>query len=87
MAKKNGARLAAAVEYSAGRNRIVSDYKPTLERRGGAYFQPAHVGQMEFYLRCLDKHERALGEESPIRLILCVAADAENEKIDLIIAV
>jgi predicted nuclease of restriction endonuclease-like (RecB) superfamily len=41
-------------------------------------FQPAHVGQMEFYLRWLDKHERADGEESPIGLILCASADAEQ---------
>jgi predicted nuclease of restriction endonuclease-like (RecB) superfamily len=41
-------------------------------------FQPAHVGQMELYLRWLDKHERAPGEEAPIGLILCVAADAEQ---------
>jgi predicted nuclease of restriction endonuclease-like (RecB) superfamily len=41
-------------------------------------FQPAHVGQMEFYLRWLDKHERVRGEESPIGLILCAAADAEQ---------
>jgi len=41
-------------------------------------FQPAHVGQMEFYLRWLDRHERAPGEEAPIGLILCAAADAEQ---------
>ena len=41
-------------------------------------FQPGHVGQMELYLRWLDKHERAPGEESPIGLILCAAADAEQ---------
>jgi len=41
-------------------------------------FQPAHIGQMEFYLRWLDKHERAPGEESPIGLILCASADAEQ---------
>jgi predicted nuclease of restriction endonuclease-like (RecB) superfamily len=41
-------------------------------------FQPAHIGQMEFYLRWLDKHERAQGEESPIGLILCASADAEQ---------
>ena len=41
-------------------------------------FQPAHVGQMELYLRWLDKHERAPGEEAPIGLILCAAADAEQ---------
>jgi predicted nuclease of restriction endonuclease-like (RecB) superfamily len=41
-------------------------------------FQPAHVGQMEFYLRWLDKHERAPSEESPIGLILCASTDAEQ---------
>jgi hypothetical protein len=41
-------------------------------------FQAAHTGQMELYLRWLDKHERVLGEESPIGLILCAGADAEQ---------
>jgi predicted nuclease of restriction endonuclease-like (RecB) superfamily len=41
-------------------------------------FQPAHVGQMELYLRWLDKHERAPGEDAPIGLILCADADAEQ---------
>jgi predicted nuclease of restriction endonuclease-like (RecB) superfamily len=41
-------------------------------------FQPAHVGQMELYLRWLDKHERARGEEAPIGLILCASADVEQ---------
>ena len=41
-------------------------------------FQPNHKGQMELYLRWLDKHERAVGEEPPIGLILCASADAEQ---------
>lgn len=41
-------------------------------------FQPAHVGQMELYLRWLDRYERAPGEEAPIGLILCASADAEQ---------
>lgn len=41
-------------------------------------FQPSHKGQMELYLRWLDKHERAAGEEAPIGLILCASADAEQ---------
>ena len=41
-------------------------------------FQPSHKGQMELYLRWLDKHERAVGEEPPIGLILCASADAEQ---------
>jgi predicted nuclease of restriction endonuclease-like (RecB) superfamily len=41
-------------------------------------FQPAHVGQMELYLRWLDKYERVPGEEAPIGLILCASADVEQ---------
>lgn len=41
-------------------------------------FQPSHKGQMELYLRWLDKHERAPGEAPPIGLILCASADAEQ---------
>ena len=41
-------------------------------------FHPAHVGQMELYLRWLDKYEHASGEESPIGLILCASADTEQ---------
>jgi predicted nuclease of restriction endonuclease-like (RecB) superfamily len=41
-------------------------------------FQPSHKGQMELYLRWLDKHERTVGEEPPIGLILCASADAEQ---------
>ena len=47
-------------------------------------FAPAHKGQMELYLRWLDKYDRAPGEESPIGLILCAGADAEQvELMDL----
>lgn len=47
-------------------------------------FQAAHKGQMELYLRWLDKHDRAAGEEPPIGLILCAAKDAEQvELLDL----
>ena len=47
-------------------------------------FQPSHKGQMELYLRWLDKYDRTPGEESPIGLILCAGADAEQvELMDL----
>jgi predicted nuclease of restriction endonuclease-like (RecB) superfamily len=47
-------------------------------------FQPAHKGQMELYLRWLDKYDRSPGEESPIGLILCASADTEQvELMDL----
>lgn len=44
-------------------------------------FAPAHKGQMELYLRWLDKHERTEGEEAPIGLILCANADQEQIKL------
>ncbi len=47
-------------------------------------FAPAHKGQMEFYLRWLDRYDRATDEESPIGLILCAGANAEQvELMDL----
>jgi predicted nuclease of restriction endonuclease-like (RecB) superfamily len=48
------------------------------------HFQPSFKGQMEFYLRYLDKHERQEGEETPIGLILCSSANSEQiELLDL----
>lgn len=34
-------------------------------------FKPEHKGQVELYLKWLDKYEKAEGEESPIAIILC----------------
>lgn len=44
-------------------------------------FAPADVGQMEFYLRWLKKHEMRSGEEEPLGLILC--AEKSDERIEL----
>lgn len=41
-------------------------------------FEAAFNGQMELYLRWLDKHEREPGEEPPLGLILCEDAGAEQ---------
>jgi predicted nuclease of restriction endonuclease-like (RecB) superfamily len=41
-------------------------------------FQAAHKGQMELYLRWLNKHEKQSGEEAPIGLILCEKAGGET---------
>jgi predicted nuclease of restriction endonuclease-like (RecB) superfamily len=41
-------------------------------------FRPEHKGQVELYLRWLDKHERMPGEESPLALILCAEKSAET---------
>ena len=45
-------------------------------------FKPEHKGQMELYLRYLDKYERKAYEESPIGLILC--AGKKHETIELL---
>lgn len=47
-------------------------------------FKPADKGQMELYLRWLDRHERRNGEEAPIGLILCAGQRRETvELLDL----
>ena len=45
-------------------------------------FQAADKGQMELYLRWLDKYDRPAGEESPLGLILC--AEKATEHIELL---
>jgi hypothetical protein len=45
-------------------------------------FQAVDKGQMELYLRWLEKHEMHLGEEAPIGLILC--ADKSKEHVELL---
>lgn len=45
-------------------------------------FKAAHKGQMELYLKWLDKHERQPGEEAPIGLILC--AESSHEQVELL---
>src|SRR6185295_14723491 len=44
-------------------------------------FKPADVGQMELYLRWLDRHERQKGEEKPIGLILCAGKKRETVEV------
>ena len=41
-------------------------------------FEPEHKGQMEWYLRWLDKNERKVGEEKPLGIILCAYKDQED---------
>lgn len=40
-------------------------------------FKPANKGQMELYLRWLDKYERQPGEDAPLGLILCAGQNRE----------
>lgn len=45
-------------------------------------FKPAHKGQMELYLKWLDKYEKQEGEGKPIGLILC--AGKNNELVEML---
>lgn len=45
-------------------------------------FKAKYKGQMELYLKWLDKYERQNGEELPIGLILC--AEASSEQVELL---
>lgn len=45
-------------------------------------FKPDFKGQMELYLKWLDKYDRKPGEEHPLGLILCVGKS--NEQIELL---
>ena len=45
-------------------------------------FEAAHKGQMELYLRWLDKYEKEADENSPIGLILC--AESSREQVELL---
>jgi predicted nuclease of restriction endonuclease-like (RecB) superfamily len=47
-------------------------------------FKPAHSGQMELYLRWLDRHERQPSEQAPLGIILCAGKKRETvEYLDL----
>jgi hypothetical protein len=47
-------------------------------------FKPADSGQVELYLRWLDRHERQEGEEPPVAIILCAGKKQETvEYLDL----
>ncbi len=45
-------------------------------------FKAADKGQMELYLRWLDKHEKKIGEENPLGIILC--SDKNQEQVELL---
>jgi len=58
--------------YHRGMQRLVA-----IELKLGK-FKAADKGQIELYLRWLDKYEKRAGEESPLGLILCAEKTAEH---------
>lgn len=61
--------------FHRGLRRLVA-----IELKLGA-FQAADKGQMELYLRWLERHERRSSEEHPIGLILCAGRTSEHVEI------
>ena len=49
-------------------------------------FLAAHKGQMELYLRWLERYEMESGEEAPIGLILCEDSKQGDEQVELLAA-
>ncbi|WP_118973481.1 PDDEXK nuclease domain-containing protein [Taibaiella koreensis] len=62
--------------YHRGLKRLV-----VIELKLGK-FEAKHKGQMELYLRWLDKYERQDGELAPVGLILC--AESSREQVELL---
>ena len=72
MSTKNKDRYLDLLFFHRGLKRLVA-----IELKLGK-FEPEHKGQMEWYLRWLDKNERREGEEKPIGIILCARKDQED---------
>lgn len=51
-----------------------------IELKLGA-FKPADAGQVQLYLRWLDRHERQPGEEAPVAILLCAGKKEETVEI------
>lgn len=62
--------------YNRTLNRLVA-----IELKLGK-FEPSHKGQMELYLKWLNKHEKQEVEKEPIGLILC--AEGNKEQVELL---
>jgi len=62
--------------YHRGLRRLVA-----IELKLGK-FNASYKGQMELYLRWLDKYEKRSGEESPLGIILC--SEKDEEQIELL---
>lgn len=72
MSTENIDRYLDLLFYHRGMRRLIA-----IELKIGR-FEPAHKGQMEWYLNWLDRNEKKPGEEKPIGIILCSDKDQED---------
>lgn len=72
MSTENKDRYLDLLFFHRGLRRLIA-----VELKIGS-FEPAHKGQMEWYLNWLDKNERKSGEERPLGIILCADKDQED---------
>ena len=72
MSTQNTDRYLDLLFYHRGLKRLIA-----IELKLGK-FEPEHKGQMEWYLRWLDKNERKEDEERPMGIILCADKDQED---------
>lgn len=72
MSTKNKDRYLDLLFFHRGLKRLIA-----IELKLGN-FEPEHKGQMEWYLRWLQKNECRLGEEKPLGIILCADKDQED---------
>lgn len=72
MSTENKDRYLDLLFFHRGLRRLIA-----VELKIGS-FEPAHKGQMEWYLNWLDKNVRHPGEERPLGIILCADKDQED---------
>jgi len=72
MSTENKDRYLDLLFFHRGLRRLIA-----IELKIGS-FEPAHKGQMEWYLNWLDKNARHPGEERPLGIILCAGKDQED---------
>ena len=72
MATKNKDRYLDLLFFHRGMKRLIA-----VELKLGT-FEPEHKGQMEWYLRWLEKNECKPGENKPLGIILCADKDQED---------
>jgi predicted nuclease of restriction endonuclease-like (RecB) superfamily len=72
MSTENNDRYLDLLFFHRGMRRLIAiELKMTS-------FQPEHAGQMEWYLKWLDKYERRSFEEKPLGIIICAGKDQED---------